>query len=357
MKKNFKALVVALFALLLLIAVPTTSRADKPRKGKPADAKTLSYTPKHVAEGHVRADGNLGEWGAAKPIHFETIISGEYEYDWTSPRDLSADLTVLYSPLYLHLLLQVKDNVVTGRHRRVKGDRVELWFAVPQKRGHKIYGLLVDIGPTAQNKPPTLKWLAGGKKKTVSQIELFATALGNGYDFEISIPLALLNARPAVVNGDIGFCALVRDWDADDDNEDEVAIATCPIHPRKSKRIKNETMGKLHFNYLEEIWKALQAQNEALVKNETTFDQAMDLTPNAIDDYVHIQQNNLAIITIADGQASIEWSWQTLPIPQNARILEVKKIKQEKKDKLQITYRIEGDNDRHQYICDDCISQ
>ncbi len=325
MKKNFKALVVALFALLLLIAVPTTSRADKPRKGKPADAKTLSYTPKHVAEGHVRADGNLGEWGAAKPIHFETIISGEYEYDWTSPRDLSADLTVLYSPLYLHLLLQVKDNVVTGRHRRVKGDRVELW--------------------------------SGGKKKTVSQIELFATALGNGYDFEISIPLALLNARPAVVNGDIGFCALVRDWDADDDNEDEVAIATCPIHPRKSKRIKNETMGKLHFNYLEEIWKALQAQNEALVKNETTFDQAMDLTPNAIDDYVHIQQNNLAIITIADGQASIEWSWQTLPIPQNARILEVKKIKQEKKDKLQITYRIEGDNDRHQYICDDCISQ
>ena len=249
-------LTIVVFCLMGTLA--TAAPKEKPRKGKPADQAVLDLGASYTNDSSMRVDGNLKDWGEISMLDFSTLIGGEYEYDWTGPKDLHGKVGAMYGAKKIYFVIQVKDNAVVNKLRQWKSDRVELWLAPETADGKQLgapRGLLLDIGPQVDGGQATLKWLSGKP----GGAEAVGFVAEDGYDFEIGVDYSALSKDSPVMNGVMRYCVLVRDWDQDDANEDEANMGTCPIDPKKSSSIKRENMGKITLGLQDTVWNALMS--------------------------------------------------------------------------------------------------
>ena len=256
----FRRCVLSMVVLCLTCAVAFAAPKEKPRKGKPADQAVLNLGASYSNDSEMRVDGNLNDWNGISMLEFSTLIAGEYEYDWTGPKDLSAKVGAQYGADKIYFVVQVEDNAVVDKLRQWKSDRVEIWLAPETADGKPLgspRGILLDIGPQVSGGKATVKWLSGKQ----GGLEAVGFVGPEGYDFEVGVSYSALSKESPVMDGVMRYCVLVRDWDQDDANEDEAAFATCPIDPKKSSSIKRDKMGKIPLSLKDAMWSALMADS------------------------------------------------------------------------------------------------
>lgn len=264
MKSSLMFIVVSAGLVFSAAALAKTPK-EVPVKGKPSDQQVLSCPMEYMSSANAKADGNLSEWHGIESIEFSTLLSGEYEYDWTGKKDLSATLKAVYSDDAFHLLVQVKDNAIVNKLRQWKSDRVEVWLLAEDNDGKplgKLTGIQFDLGPMTQGGTLGIKSLAGDKN--MSKVHASGYVANDNYDVEIAVDYSLLAKTSPAFNGGMRYCVLVRDWDQDDANEDEVAISNCPIDPKKPASIKPANMGYAKFDLERIAWYSILGADAAL---------------------------------------------------------------------------------------------
>ncbi|MFA5625237.1 MAG: sugar-binding protein [Bradymonadales bacterium] len=232
-------------AILLLTQPCFAQDPERKGKGKPSDGVILNANATYTPDKQMLIDSNITEWRGVEEIAFGPLLSGEYEYDWTGLKDLSVKLRVSYGMEKLYFLIQVKDNAVVARRRPWKSDMVELWLLSethPIKANKGLVGLSFDMGPLTEDQPPTLRWISVAKKG-IPNILSATIKLHDGYDIEMAVPFSEFTTLSPVMEGSIRFCVIVRDWDQDDPNEDEVVMASCKANPKSSSKLKAADMG------------------------------------------------------------------------------------------------------------------
>ncbi len=244
-------------SLLVLLGVSLAWGAEKPRSGVPADAPRLDFEPRFVSKAFVRVDGGIDEWEGVAEVAVTTLTAGEYEYDWSGPRDLSAKVRVQYSEEAFFVLVQVRDNVVTGPKKKWGGDKVDLWFDTGELalvKGGPVM-LSVDPSPLAEGRKPTAQWgePAAWRKRSLGEVAVAGFRTEDGYDLEVKVPFAEI-AKASPLMESMGFCVVVRDWDHDDPNEAEAAVSSCPLDFRRNKKRKTEDLGRVKWQMREAIW-------------------------------------------------------------------------------------------------------
>ncbi len=243
---------------------------EKPRKGKPADQAVIAAHAAYISSNSARADGDVREWYDAKEVKFSTLLSGEYEYDWTGESDLSATLKTMYTDKAFHMYIQVKDNFVVDKLRQWKSDKVEVWLMAEDHNGKpagQLTGIQFDIGPVTKQAPLGIKSLAGSKD--LSKVEaapyVYANEYGfQNYDIELSVDYSMLAKVNPVYDGGIRYCVLIRDWDQDDGNEDEATIGNCPINPSKPSSIKQNEMALAKLELARLSWNSIMGADAAI---------------------------------------------------------------------------------------------
>jgi hypothetical protein len=211
----------------------------------PDAAKKLDIPVGDVPEGYVKVDGFVTDWNSAATIETRALTRGEPEYDWTGPRDLSMLVKAQADRSFLYLSIEVRDNVVVGPKGRKGGDRVEIWIDGGIPAGKKRVRMIeVGLGAVPDGGKPTVRYGYPKKlaRKAIDGLQADGSMRKTGYFFELALPLASLSDPPPGVEP-LGIALIARDWDYDDPNEDEAAVATAPFDARKKRA--PETMGKL----------------------------------------------------------------------------------------------------------------
>ena len=254
---------------LLWSSVAMADPKEKPRKGDPQDQEILDLSAKLTSDIDTRADGNISDWDPnSVSADAKTLLSGEYDYDWTGPKDLSAKVQAQYGAEKIYFYINVSDNAVVSKKQQWKSDRVELWLAPESADGKPLgnpRGILMDIGPMVDGGMALIKWMSG---KAAEGLEGAGFVREDGYDFEISVAYDVLSKTTPVLDGSMRYCVLVRDWDQDDPNEDEASVGTCPINPKKSSSIKRDQMGKIRLGMRDVIWNQIMNADADAAKIE-----------------------------------------------------------------------------------------
>lgn len=309
---TFRWLTVAI-CLNLIASAAFAAPKDKPRKGKPADQPALDLGAAYTSDLQTRVDGNISDWSSASPLEFQTLIAGEYEYDWTGPKDLSAKVMAQYSESRIYFLIQVKDNAVVSKKKQWKSDRIELWLAPEGADGKPLgakRGILLDIGPMADGGEATAKFLSGKQ----DGLEAKAFIGTDGYDFEVSAAYSAFGKKSPAMDGAMRYCVLVRDWDQDDPNEDEAAIATCPINPKKSSSIKIDQMGKIALGLEAEIWQKVASSRRDFEEGQNFVRYSADLSGTPTPEIVALGMSKLVVAGV--GMSGSRLSWTEIDLPQ-----------------------------------------
>ncbi len=298
--------------MCLVCNVALADPKEKPKKGNYKDQQALDLAAGLTNNTQTKADGNLNDWHDINGADFATLMSGEYEYDWTGPKDLSGTVKAQYSADKLFFLIQVKDNAVVAKKKQWKSDRIELWLEPETEDGKSMgtkRGIMMDVGPLVAGDNASIKWISGKG----GGLEGAGYVGHDGYDFEIAVDFAALGKTSPVMKDSMRFCVLVRDWDQDDPNEDEAAIGSCPINPKKASSIKRDQMGKMRFRLDEAMWN-LVLENDAHIKNidtEWTKHQA-DMTATTLPEIIAFSGSTLVIAGYGlNGQ---DFSWIRLDL-------------------------------------------
>ncbi len=230
---------VAVFCLLLATSLGHAEVAT------PADAAKLDIPVGDVPDGYVKVDGFVTDWASAQTVESRALIRAEAEYDWTGPRDCSVLVQAQADRAFLYLAIEVRDNVVVGKKGRKAGDRVELWIDGGEPAGKRRVRMIeLGLGEVPDGGKPTVTY--GYPKnlvrKEIEGVKADGAMRKTGYFFEVALPLASLS-DPAPGVEPLGVAIIVRDWDYDDANEDEAAVATAPFDARKER--SPATMGRL----------------------------------------------------------------------------------------------------------------
>jgi hypothetical protein len=155
-------------------------------------------------------------------------------------------IQMLYDANNLYVSLLVRDNVVTYPKRGKKGDRVEMWIdgSAMAKKGKygRLRMLQLAPGELKNDGKPDIRWAYPRKLKGKAPTGLKSDGVirDNGYYFEFSIPITEIS-DPAPGLEPLGIAFIARDWDYDDPNEDEAAVASAPFDGRKARNVN--TMG------------------------------------------------------------------------------------------------------------------
>lgn len=305
--------------LLLCLSMLVSSAAfadpeEKPRKGSPADQPVLDLTAPLTDDANTRADGNIEDWNeeSNKGVDFSTLLSGEYEYDWTGKNDLSANVRAQYGAERIYFLITVKDNAVVAKRKHWKSDKVELWLAPESADGKSLgakRGVIVDVGARVEGKKDVIKWNSG--KSGGLEGAVFIDQ--NGYDVEVSVDYAAFGKESPVKDGFMRYCVLVRDWDQDDENEDEAAIGTCPINPKRTSALKTSEMGKIKLSLGEVMWKQIM-ENKHLASIDAKWTKLdVDLAGTTMKETVAFGGDTLVVGGIGlNNSPNLSWSKLTL---------------------------------------------
>lgn len=299
--------------LLMFAGTAWSAPKEKPRKGKPADQAVLDLGAIYTDEAQTRADGNLNDWTGISPLAFSTLIAGEYDYDWTGPKDLSANVMAQYGASKIFFVVSVKDNAVVAKRKQWKSDRIELWLGAENADGKplgNVRGILLDVGPQVEGGKATTKFMSGKQ----DGLEAVAFVNSDGYDFEIAVDYSALTKVSPVMNGTMRYCVLVRDWDQDDPNEDEAAIATCPINPKKSSSIKRNQMGKIALNLGNEIWSNVLRSDPNLDKNPSSWQRLeADVGGTDMNEMIMLSDQKLVVAGIGLENSGLSWFIMDMP--------------------------------------------
>lgn len=328
-----------------MASVAFATPKEKPRKGNPTDQAILDLGATYTSDNQTRVDGNIDDWSNLSPLSFQTLISGEYEYDWTEPKDLSAQVTAQYSENKIYFLVQVKDNAVVSKKKQWKSDKVEIWLAPESSAGKSLgakRGIQLDIGPMVDGGQATAKFLSGKQEGLAAK-----AFIGNdGYDFEVSVDYRALGTSSPVMDGVMRYCVLVRDWDQDDPNEDEAAIATCPINPKKASSINPRQMGKIPLNLSEEIWSRV-VRSQSDIAAETTWQKKFaHVAGSPLEEIVALGKTKLVVAGL--GMSGEGLSWYVVDLPQamdEQSTLEFRDVDGDKMDEILVRRREHCTND------------
>ena len=310
---------------------------EKPRKGNPSDQAPMNLNAEFVQDSDMAADGNLSEWGDNN-IKFSTLIAGEYDYDWTGPKDLSGKVQAMFGANRIYFVISVQDQAVVNKLRQWKSDKVELWLAPEDSKGKalaKPRGLEMDIGPMVDGEQARVKWLSG-KQEGARAVGFVG---GEGYDFEIAVEYSALTKSPIVLDGAIRFCVLVRDWDQDDANEDEAAIGTCPINPKKPSSIQPAQMGRITLNLADAVWASMASSGAFANSNGDWNKQVVNIGGTDFPEIVAASDNTLIVAGYGLGTPDLSYSSVELVSTGaiNAPKLEVKDMNGDKKPEIVMT--------------------
>lgn len=310
---------------------------QKPRKGNPDEQAPLSLNAGFVQDSQMRVDGNLSEWGEGG-IKFQTLLAGEYDYDWTGPKDLSANAQAQFGQKKIYFVISVTDQAVVNKLRQWKSDKVELWLAPEDSKGKAIAkprGIELDIGPMVNGGRAGVKWLSGKQ----GGLEAVGFVGPEGYDFEISVEYSALAKQTPVLNGAMRFCFLVRDWDQDDGNEDEAAIGSCPINPKKPSSITPAKMGKIRLDLAESIWANLSASGALDSSRGDWTKQVMNIAGSDFPEMIAASDNLIVVAGFDLGMPDL--SYYTIELQPSGGLdapkLEIKDINGDKKPELILT--------------------
>ncbi len=311
---------------------------EVPKKGNPADQAVLNLNA--ALKTDTFADGNISDWNenTGEKASFQTLLSGEYEYDWTGPNDLSATVMSQYTADRIFFLVQVKDNAVVSKKKQWKSDKVELWLAAEDADGKSLgatRGAVIDLGPQVDGAKAEVKWLTG--KKDGIDAYAFISPDG-GYDVEIGVDYSAIAKTSPVMNGTIRYCVLVRDWDQDDENEDEASIGSCPINPKKASSIKRDQMGKISLNLRDSLWEQLLKSDKQLRTIEAEWTKIdADVAGTSLPEIIAFAADTLVVAGYAmNGVEGLSWTKALLDSGSTTQPvqLEVKDIEGDKKKEI-----------------------
>ena len=309
----------------------------KHKKGNPEDQPALNLNAGFVQDSEMHVDGNLSEWGEGG-ITFQTLLGGEYDYDWTGPKDLSAKAQAYYGAEKIYFVVSVTDQAIVNKLRQWKSDKVELWLAPEDNKGKalaKPRGIELDIGPMVDGGRAGVRWLSGKQ----GGVEAIGFVGADSYDFEISVEYAALSKQTPVLNGAMRFCFLVRDWDQDDANEDEASIGSCPINPKKASSIAPAKMGKIQMNLSEAVWSSLAASGAFASAKGDWNKQVIDLSGTDFPEIVGVSDNMVVIAGFGLGTPDL--SYYSIEIQPSGSFeapkVEIKDINGDKKKEIILT--------------------
>lgn len=259
---NHTSLSLSLFCALTLSSALAFSQAATPDKAPLQDLKV-----RRIAPGSVKIDGFVTDWQGIPILETRALTRGEPEYDWTGPRDLSLLVQAQHDNERLYLAVEVRDNLVVAPKRsRKTGDRVEIWIDAGEAAdpSTRLRMLELQLGDMLNDGPPRALWFYPNKlaQKVPEGLEIDGSIRKTGYFFELSLPLSSISSpSPGLEPLKIAFIA--RDWDRDDPNEDEAAVATSPFDGRKHKKDPAK-MGSLYLHNPDELLSGFYKQNPTL---------------------------------------------------------------------------------------------
>ena len=332
--------------LLLCLSMLFSSAAlaapdEKPKKGNPSDQAVLDLPAPLTDDARTRADGNIEDWNeeSNKGVAFSTLLSGEYEYDWTGDKDLSANVRAQYGEERIYFLITVKDNAVVTKRKQWNGDKVELWLEPESADGKSLgakRGIIIDVGAKVAGKPNIIRWNSG---KPVG-LEGAVYIDQDGYDIEVSADYAAFGKDSPVKDGFMRYCVLVRDWDQDDENEDEAAIGTCPINPKNASSLKTSNMGKIKLSLGDAMWKQIM-QNKHIAAIEGNWAKLdVDLAGTSLKETVAFGGDTLIVAGVGlNGSSSLSYkklSIESGPQPEAPK-LTVQDVDGDKKPEILVT--------------------
>lgn len=198
-------------ALLFAVSVFAASPLTFANRGVMGDARLMPG---------VRVDGRLSEWGGGLPMRLDNagqnIMGGGR---WMGPADLSGRFAVAYDDRNLYIAGEVRDDQVVNDQSGIliwNGDCVQFFIdADPEGdsavRSYNEDDFHLGVSPgTDGRRPGWVFWQpAGGRARATLGME----RTGDGYTFEIAIPLSILNLSPAPGRM-IGFGITLSDSDA-----------------------------------------------------------------------------------------------------------------------------------------------
>ncbi|MBQ9394496.1 MAG: hypothetical protein IJU23_03135 [Proteobacteria bacterium] len=333
--------------LLLCLSMLVSSVAfadpqeEKAKKGNPADQAVLDLDAPLTDDARTRADGNIEDWNEEKNkgVAFSTLLSGEYEYDWTGEKDLSGNVRAQYGEERIYFLITVKDNAIVSKHKQWGGDKVELWLEPESADGKSLgakRGIIIDVGGQKDGKANVIKWNSGKPVGLEGSVYIDQ----GGYDIEVSADYYAFGKEQPVKDGFMRYCVLVRDWDQDDENEDEAAIGTCPINPKNSSSLKTANMGKIKLSLGEAMWKQIM-QNKHLAAIEADWAKLdVDLAGTTLKETVAFGGDTLIVAGVGlNGSPTLSYKKLSIEAgPQKeAPQLTVKDVDGDKKPEILMT--------------------
>jgi hypothetical protein len=124
-----RSLPLVLLSAALSLAAPTAAE-DAPGS-RPSDALRHIHCPSAPPQA-IRIDGIALDWEAiVEPVErAQTLVEGEYRYDWTGPVDASYRIWCRATTDSLLLAAMVRDNVIVGPRAGDAGDEFELLMEI-----------------------------------------------------------------------------------------------------------------------------------------------------------------------------------------------------------------------------------
>ena len=231
-------------ALAIVSFVAPTPRAEAQVLTR--DAEALAHFCGANYSTPVRIDGRQDDWenGAGTTFRVEQLIAGEYRLDWTGPNDASFLLWCRQADDALYFAVVGRDNFINAPHDEGKGDRIELWFGLPNPSNANSPRVLmteIPLWPMLENGRSTVRFGYGGDGN-VPGAEAFVASRkeGKGFFVEAKIPMQALGTT--VGFEPIRFAAVQRDWDHDGGVEQEVGVGSSVVVAGNA-----ESLGHLRF--------------------------------------------------------------------------------------------------------------
>lgn len=293
---RMRGLAVWCVALGLVVVWPTAAAA---KHATPESAKKLDITAKSARDGYVKVDGFVTDWEGVPATTSEALTRGEWEYDWTGPKDLSIKIQAQYDSQHLYLAVEVFDNVVSGPQRRDRGDRVEIWIDGGPVAADGPHGRLkmleLALGDMESDGKPSVTWQypKALKGKEPEGLLKDGSMRVKGYFFEVGLPLAQAS-EPAPGLEPLGIAVIARDLDRDDPREDEAAVATAPFDGRKARDVA--TMARLRLAGAESMAEGFFRQVPDARGVKLTAEHMVDVGGDSRRERVFLVKNYLVIV-------------------------------------------------------------
>jgi len=158
------------------------------------------------APGAITVDGDLQEFAGAPPIVIDgsnprRVITRRRE-KWEGPKDLSAEVKLMYDKKYLYIAAKVTDDTLRNEGKAYEvsdGDCLEVFLCSDPELTYKQRGKVrsrpadrkLTLAPTSRQGTPVI--LCSRTPLDRSTAEIVCTRRPNGYVMEARVPLSVLN--------------------------------------------------------------------------------------------------------------------------------------------------------------------